>query len=343
MSSRVLSLGEALIDVVIRPESTQEHVGGSLLNVAVGHRDARPPGQHLCLLGQRPPGRSAQDSGRSPPAWRSSPGTDSADKTSVAFAHIDDEGHATYEFDLTWEVPQVPDLATVRTSAHRQHRRHPRARRLGGGRHRRPDEAPRHGLIRPEYPSRTDEFTRRRDGPRRAPGRAVRRGKGQRRGSRLAVSGHPGRERHAALGQGGSGDGGRHPRTLGCLRATDATTATCCTSTRCGSTVGDTVGAGDSFMAGLISGLLDAGLLGSPQARQRLGARLVGCPAALHRAVITSALTVSRSGAYAPTMAEVEACRRQTPRSGNAINVAARSGLDRSPCQPCKRNETPSV
>jgi fructokinase len=36
MTARVLSLGEALIDVVIRPESTQEHVGGSLLNVAVG-------------------------------------------------------------------------------------------------------------------------------------------------------------------------------------------------------------------------------------------------------------------------------------------------------------------
>ena len=26
-------------------------------------------------------------------------GTDSAESTSVAFAHIDDEGHATYEFE----------------------------------------------------------------------------------------------------------------------------------------------------------------------------------------------------------------------------------------------------
>ena len=38
------------------------------------------------------------------------------------------------------------------------------------------------------------------------------------------------------------------------------------------STVADTVGAGDSFMAGLVSGLLDAGLLGGPDARARLHA-----------------------------------------------------------------------
>ena len=30
----------------------------------------------------------------------------------------------------------------------------------------------------------------------------------------------------------GSGDGGGHPRAVGCLRLVEATTATCCTSTR---------------------------------------------------------------------------------------------------------------
>ena len=40
MATHVLSLGEALIDVVIRPESTDEHVGGSLLNVAIGAQGA---------------------------------------------------------------------------------------------------------------------------------------------------------------------------------------------------------------------------------------------------------------------------------------------------------------
>lgn len=52
--------------------------------------------------------------------------------------------------------------------------------------------------------------------------------------------------------------------------------------------VGDTVGAWDSFMAGLVSGLLDAGLLGSRDARRRL--REVDWSAvqpALHQAVVT--------------------------------------------------------
>ena len=70
--------------------------------------------------------------------------------------------------------------------------------------------------------------------------------------------------------------------------------------------VEDTVGAGDSFMAGLISGLLDAGMLGSAAAKQQLRqARLSDIQDALHRATITSGITVSKVGAYAPTQAEV--------------------------------------
>ena len=78
--------------------------------------------------------------------------------------------------------------------------------------------------------------------------------------------------------------------------------------------VGDTVGAGDSFMAGLISGSARRGVLGSPEARQRLSALdWSAVQPALHRAVVTSALTVSHSGAYAPTMAEVEAVQEPDP------------------------------
>ena len=50
--------------------------------------------------------------------------------------------------------------------------------------------------------------------------------------------------------------------------------------------VADTVGAGDSFMAGLISALLDAGFLGTPEARQRLSELdWTAVQPALHRAV----------------------------------------------------------
>lgn len=70
--------------------------------------------------------------------------------------------------------------------------------------------------------------------------------------------------------------------------------------------VADTVGAGDSFMAGLISGLLDAGLLGDDAARQRLSrATLAAVAGSIDRALATSAVTVGRAGAYAPTREEL--------------------------------------
>jgi fructokinase len=78
--------------------------------------------------------------------------------------------------------------------------------------------------------------------------------------------------------------------------------------------VGDTVGAGDSFMAGLIAGLLEAGLLGSGPAGQRLrDAGWSDVQPALHNAVVTSGITVSRHGAYAPTPGEVEAVKVADP------------------------------
>jgi fructokinase len=68
----------------------------------------------------------------------------------------------------------------------------------------------------------------------------------------------------------------------------------------------DTVGAGDSFMAGLLSGLLDTGLLGSMESRQRLSsASLEDVRPAVERAVTTGGVTVSKAGAYAPLRAEV--------------------------------------
>jgi len=70
--------------------------------------------------------------------------------------------------------------------------------------------------------------------------------------------------------------------------------------------VADTVGAGDSFMAGLVSGLLDANLLGSADSRASL--ETAGWPQvapAVHRAVACSAITVGRAGANPPTRREL--------------------------------------
>jgi len=68
----------------------------------------------------------------------------------------------------------------------------------------------------------------------------------------------------------------------------------------------DTVGAGDSFMAGLVSGLLEAGLLGGIQARERLrSASLADVRPAVDRALACAAITVSRAGANPPHLAEL--------------------------------------
>jgi len=70
--------------------------------------------------------------------------------------------------------------------------------------------------------------------------------------------------------------------------------------------VADTVGAGDSIMAGLLSGLLDAGLLGGAPARDRL--RSTTWPPLQHavaRALACAAVTVSRNGANLPRRADL--------------------------------------
>jgi fructokinase len=68
----------------------------------------------------------------------------------------------------------------------------------------------------------------------------------------------------------------------------------------------DTVGAGDSFMAGLLSGLLDAGFLGGTSGRARLHrAGIDQITPALERGLASAACTVARAGAHAPTRADL--------------------------------------
>jgi fructokinase len=59
-------------------------------------------------------------------------------------------------------------------------------------------------------------------------------------------------------------------------------------------------------MAGLVSGLLDAGYLGGPAARIRLrDAGIDDLRPCVDRAIATSGVTVGHAGAYAPTRAEL--------------------------------------
>lgn len=72
-----------------------------------------------------------------------------------------------------------------------------------------------------------------------------------------------------------------------------------------GTQVVDTVGAGDSFMAGLISGLLDAGLMGrSPSPLAEASQDQI--VAVLTRASHNAGITVAHTGAYAPSREELD-------------------------------------
>ncbi|MDO8144278.1 MULTISPECIES: carbohydrate kinase [unclassified Isoptericola] len=105
MTSHVLAVGEALVDVVERPDGTRtEHPGGSLANVALTlgrlGRDARL----ATWIGR-------DDRGETVRSWLAAsgvtvtPGSDAATRTSVARATLDAAGTATYDFDLEWRVP----------------------------------------------------------------------------------------------------------------------------------------------------------------------------------------------------------------------------------------------
>ena len=71
-------------------------------------------------------------------------------------------------------------------------------------------------------------------------------------------------------------------------------------------TVVDTVGAGDSFMAGIIDGLAHAGLVGAEHRPRLRDIDADTLRTVLERATAIAAITVSRAGANPPTATELE-------------------------------------
>ncbi len=273
------------------------------------------------------------------------PGTDSAHKTSVAFARIDADGHANYEFDLNWAVPQLPDLepfghlhtgsiaATVEPGGSTVVVAAERMRLLGTVSYdpnirpalmHSPDtvvDRVEHLVSLSDVVKTSDE-----DLDWLYPGVSVENimRRWVKTGPAMVVVTRGSWGAYARLA---------HNRDMLHIDQTPVT-------------VGDTIGAGDSFMAGLLSGLLDAGLLGSPQARDRLAA--VDWPdvqPALLRAIHTSAMTVSRSGAYAPPGRKCTPFMRSTRPSPERSSRSPRTpcvvtGVD---AQPHSREESPDL
>ncbi|MBD3689372.1 carbohydrate kinase [Nanchangia anserum] len=298
--SRVLCLGEALIDAVHRDGDTTEIVGGSLLNVAAGLA-ALGHDSHIASYWGRDDRGARLDEFCAERGISVVEGTRGASHTTVAHAEINEAGHATYTFDLDWDVPALPDLgdfAHLHTGSY--------AAALGAGGEKvlaAAREASRTGTvsydpnIRPAVMGSPDDVR----------GRV---------GDLIACADivkasdediawlYPTRDVEEVMREWLKAGVGMVVATCGPRGALIALAGArdLLSVAPLDVPVADTVGAGDSFMAGLISGLLDAGLGGSVEAKDRLRAATWDTVLpAIHRATLTSGITVSKHGAFAPT------------------------------------------
>jgi fructokinase len=306
MNGRTLVIGESLIDVVRHPDgSTQEHVGGSPANVAIGLARLGHDIAFTTLVGDDERGARIA-SHLANEGISLTEGSIGGGRTSVATSTVDATGAATYSFDLTWELtgpPPLEDLAHVHTGSIAAtlepgasavltaiQRAHPGATTSYD-----PNVRPSLMADPPEVRAKIEALIGLSDVVKAsdediswlyagAPISDVLRLWG-RLGPALTVVTRGLNGVVVAL------------HITGELTSVDAPTAE----------VVDTVGAGDSFMAGLLSGLLDAGLLGGIEARERLrSASLVDVMPAVDRALACAAITVSRAGANPPRQAELQ-------------------------------------
>jgi fructokinase len=104
--SRALVIGEALIDIV----GDHEYVGGSPLNVAVGLGRLGRDVDFLTHIGDDPYGRRITEYVTSSGA-QLVPGSQSARRTATARATVAADGSAEYEFELHWQLSGTPAVA----------------------------------------------------------------------------------------------------------------------------------------------------------------------------------------------------------------------------------------
>lgn len=298
--ARVLVVGEALIDAVSRPGSdTVEHVGGSPANVALGLA-ALDHEVHLATwIATDDRGNRIAEHCREGRVELTA-GSQGAPFTSVAHATLDPSGAATYRFELEWQLAPVPGLtgyahvhtgsiATVLEPGGPAVRDTLRVARSTATISYDPNARP--SLMGDPHVARTamEECIALADV--------------------VKVSDediawlHAGESLEDVLAEWSA----MGPALVVATRGADGVVARLSRTSETHVaparkvTVVDTVGAGDSFMAGLVSGLLDAGLLGGTTARERLKqASLADVVPAIERALAAGAVTVARAGAHAP-------------------------------------------
>lgn len=304
--SAVLTVGEALVDVVVPHGGgdSASYVGGSPANVAVGLASLDHDSRLTAYLGHDEHGRRVQEHLLDADVVLT-PGSTDAPRTSTATAHLGADGGATYTFDLLWQVGRQdldgighlhsgsiaatlePGASTVLATMSRA--------RSGATVSYDPNCRPTIMGDPHAVRARIEECIGRSD--------VV---KASAEDVEWLYGPDVGTDEIAALW------GRLSPALVVVTRGAEGAVAhlagrdVTVELEPVRVDVVDTVGAGDSFMAGLLSGLLDAGLLGSPEARERLHrADLDDVEDALRRAVSCASWTVSRAGAAAPTRADL--------------------------------------
>ncbi|MGZ5391176.1 MAG: carbohydrate kinase family protein [Mycobacterium sp.] len=113
---RALVIGEALIDIVERASDTvrdgrvtTEHVGGSPLNVAVGLARLGRGVDFLTHIADDARGRRIAEYVESSGVQLVS-GSTTADRTPTALATLDENGSAQYVFDIDWQLSGTPEV-----------------------------------------------------------------------------------------------------------------------------------------------------------------------------------------------------------------------------------------
>ncbi|CAG7572281.1 fructokinase [Barrientosiimonas humi] len=304
VGARSLVVGEALVDIVKESSGeTREHVGGSPLNVAVGLARL---GHHVELatsIGTDHHGRLIEEH-LGHDFVGLTPGSRNAERTATATATVDESGSATYEFDLAWDLAEVPTgfdhlhtgsigalmqpgatqvreaLLRGRAESTISYDPNVRPTLMGEPQDVRSDLEQIVGLS--DVVKASDEDISWLHGDETSTAEILR--LWGRLGPALVVA------------------------TRGADGALVHVTATGETVEVPGvrAEVADTVGAGDSFMSGLIAGLLDQGLLGGVDARERLRmASKDQLLQAVDLAIRSSAITVSRQGAQPPRRDEL--------------------------------------
>jgi fructokinase len=111
VSARALVIGEALIDIVEREgKPLGEHVGGSPLNVAIGLGRLGRDVDFLTHIGRDERGKRIADYLEASAVQLVSGSVD-AERTPTAVARLDASGAASYEFDIEWQLAGTAEVA----------------------------------------------------------------------------------------------------------------------------------------------------------------------------------------------------------------------------------------